>query len=697
MQRTESITDQQRICRDASDRNRHVVTPNREFADAGISGTKRQRAGLSSMLAAAERGEFATLYLYSLSRLGRESIITLPLLKKLVFKFKVRVISISDGIDTNVTNWELIAAIMSFVSEQYLRDLKAAVVRGQEGIVLARMCVGDYCFGYRSVPIPGSEVSRRGRNPRPRKLYVICSETSAWVERIFVWFAVENWHIAEIARELTRLGVPKDHRSTNPVWSAANVRSVLENEKYIGRWNWGLMENERDPETGQLRQKLRDDEETEKWMRVFPELRLIKDELFVLAQQKLRENAELYVKARDEKGRLLGSTGNHRGQRLLSGLIECGVCGSKFVCAGKRMYCPNHPKGRCSCATGLKRELAESLILGQVGEIILSSSEWLCELETELARAYAAIYERVPSEEANLRRQLADVESRRENLLRLAETGDVDSDLKRRLAERRREARDLRDRLQQIESRQPAAQSSPTRENLVADLENLAERLSGSEAAANEVLRRLLGGTVVVEEVKMTGSRHGFLRGTIRVRVYDVSHAIGKGEELHEVDSTTVVSRVIDFVDPNIVNAETDLRGRAWTMYVEKNMLVKEISSELAINRNRVAKLLEEVAAADGERLVDGRTRRSNLSRKHLEPPPYQTIASSVMELFHQRELYSTIASTLDVDINTIRKSVKWWHESRGLPTPDGRSRRMILNVKCRKFTKKTTPSGGRS
>lgn len=369
-QRGESISDQQRTCQDGSHRNHHVIASEWKFSDAGVSGAKRNRQGLTAMLKAAEGGEFSTLYLYSLSRLARESIITLPLLKKLVFKFRVRVISISDGIDTNVTNWELIAAIMSFVGEQYLRDLKAAVLRGQEGIVLARMCVGDYCFGYCSEPIPGSEGTRRGRNPRPRKVYMINVNTSAWVERIFIWFVIDDWPIAEIARELTRLGVPKDHRSTNPVWAPANVRSILENEKYVGRWSWGTMQNERDPETGQRRQKLRDEDETTKWTRAFPELRLLADDLFEAAQQKMRENSELYAMARNERGHLQGSSPNRRGRLLLSGLIECGACGAKFVCTGNRMFCPNHPKGQCPCAIGLKRDLAERLILGEVGDAI---------------------------------------------------------------------------------------------------------------------------------------------------------------------------------------------------------------------------------------------------------------------------------------------------------------------------------------
>jgi DNA invertase Pin-like site-specific DNA recombinase len=297
------------------------------------------------MMECAERGEFQNFYLYSLSRLARESLITLSLLKRLVFEFHVRVISISDGIDTNVTNWELIAAIMSVVGEQYLRDLSAAVLRGQEGIVLAKLCVGDYCFGYSSMPIPGSENTRRGRNPRPHKAYVVCETTAAWVERIFSWFVKDKWSLAESARELTRSHVPNDHRSTTPVWTAKNVRSVLENEKYVGIWPWGLMKNERDPETGRITQRMRTAEDTEKWTRLFPELRIVKDDLFGAAQEMLQENVERYTNHRSENGRLNGSKPDLGGMKLLSNLIECKICHSKFVYKGTYLHCPSHNNG----------------------------------------------------------------------------------------------------------------------------------------------------------------------------------------------------------------------------------------------------------------------------------------------------------------------------------------------------------------
>lgn len=117
-QREESSSDQQRRCRDAACANGHSIVPAREFQDAATSGTKRQRKGLTAMLKATSLGSFSTLYLFSLSRLARECTSTLSLLKTLVSKYKIRVISITDGMDTNVANWELTAAIMSCVGEQ---------------------------------------------------------------------------------------------------------------------------------------------------------------------------------------------------------------------------------------------------------------------------------------------------------------------------------------------------------------------------------------------------------------------------------------------------------------------------------------------------------------------------------------------------------------------------------------------------
>jgi len=139
-QREASITDQQRKCRETAAANGDVIAPELEFYDQAVSGTKLHRAGLDAMLAAAEAGRFHTLYFHNLSRLARESVITMPMLEKLVHVHKVRIISATEGIDSNRDGWEVMATIFSVLHEHYIKDLSANVFRGQEGTVLAGWC-----------------------------------------------------------------------------------------------------------------------------------------------------------------------------------------------------------------------------------------------------------------------------------------------------------------------------------------------------------------------------------------------------------------------------------------------------------------------------------------------------------------------------------------------------------------------------
>ena len=364
LQSDTSITDQRRKCQERASCHGYRIAPDLEFSDEAISGTKRHRAGLDDMLAAAEAGRIKVLYFYSLSRLSRESVITLPLLKHLVYNCGVRIISVTEAVDSNDTSWELIAHIMAIVHEQFLKDLAANVLRGQEGALLAGFSLGDYCFGFTSEPIPGSEKGRRGRDAKPRKLYVIDPQTAAWVARVFHWFVHERRSLRWIARELNRLGAPKDHRASTETWRHQYLPRLLRNRKYIGCWAWGRKKNVRDPLTGNLRQEDRPLEESEKWLRHFPHLQLVDDETFKEADRLLQKN-NAYGAVRREKGKLAGSNAKtvHRHPRhLLQGLVRCNECGSTLSVGGsmgKYLFCPGYAMGTCSCKTNLPRDLAQ--------------------------------------------------------------------------------------------------------------------------------------------------------------------------------------------------------------------------------------------------------------------------------------------------------------------------------------------------
>jgi site-specific DNA recombinase len=142
-QDAKSIGDQQRPCRERAERDGNEIPDELQFADEAVSGTQLKRDGFDRMLKAAEEGRFKTLYFFDLSRLARESVITITTLKKLVYVYKVRVVSVSEGIDSANEGWFTLATILGLQHEQYLKTLSANVLRGLIGNLLEELSLGD--------------------------------------------------------------------------------------------------------------------------------------------------------------------------------------------------------------------------------------------------------------------------------------------------------------------------------------------------------------------------------------------------------------------------------------------------------------------------------------------------------------------------------------------------------------------------
>ena len=575
LQRDESITDQQRKCREKAAENHHTISSTLEFTDEAVSGTKRHRNGLDAMLAAARARQIDELYFHSLSRLSRESVITLPLLKELVYNYGVRVVSATEGIDSKETSWELIAHIMAIVHEQYVKDLAKNVLRGQEGNVLAGLSVGDFCFGYTSTPLPGSELGRQNRNGKPRKIYVIDPETAAWVERIFKWYVEQRRSLRWIARELNRCGAPKDHRSTTTTWTHRLVPELLRNRKYIGSWPWGEKKNVRDPLTGSVRQVDRSPEECEKWRRDFPHLRLINDALFEEAQRLLQRNQAAIAGSRKKQGRLHGSqpgAQHHHPRHLLSQLIVCGHCGRTFHVGGtngKYLFCPGYLLGTCPCQTQLPRDRAERMLLAEIGERILASSHWHQRVFDESRQAWKAHVATVPSELAAARRSLAEVDQKIGNLVDRIEAGHGGPELDQRLTKRRAEKRELTDRVERLECADHGQPAEPTEPWVAEQLRNLSTLFLEQTPAAAHALRHLVGGRIVVTEIRQPGRQRYHLQGRFTITTGTVVASLSRVADYSEVSEEAVMGDlheeiVIDFRSSATENPELQ---RAWELH----------------------------------------------------------------------------------------------------------------------------------
>lgn len=106
-----------------------------EFSDV-ISGTKFRRDGLDAMIEAARRGEFDTILIVKLDRIGRSLSSVLALIQTLE-KLGVAIIATSQGIDTSKSNpcGKLIVSILGACAE-FERDLISE--RTKAGLVAAK-------------------------------------------------------------------------------------------------------------------------------------------------------------------------------------------------------------------------------------------------------------------------------------------------------------------------------------------------------------------------------------------------------------------------------------------------------------------------------------------------------------------------------------------------------------------------------
>ena len=86
------------MCGEQAARDGLVIESAFEFVDHAVSGTKLRRAGLDQLLTVARQRGFQVLYFHSLSRLARESVITMPMLKEPVYVHQVRVISLTESL-----------------------------------------------------------------------------------------------------------------------------------------------------------------------------------------------------------------------------------------------------------------------------------------------------------------------------------------------------------------------------------------------------------------------------------------------------------------------------------------------------------------------------------------------------------------------------------------------------------------------
>jgi site-specific DNA recombinase len=364
-----SISDQIRKCKDFATSQGWEFLEDHTYRDEAISGASDDRAGLAALLSAASEPvrPFDVVLVDDTSRLSRKIADSLRIFEQ--FKFAgIRVVYVSQGIDTDSEQAELLLATHGIVDSLYIRELAKKVHRGVEGLALRGLHTGGRCFGYRSVPVEDSAKTDAYGRPLITGVRLEIDESQATtVRRIFTDYAAGD-SIKTIAKRFNAEGVvsPAPYRGQrHPSWAPSAISVMLHNDRYRGIVVWNRTRKVRDPRTGRRVQRLRPQSEWK--IQEAPHLRIISEQVWMAVQSRLSS-----VKSTFANGEAKGlCTRAYSAPYLLSGFLRCGICGSKMVVvsgrgqSGRARYgCPlRHARGICANSLHVRQDHLEREVI----------------------------------------------------------------------------------------------------------------------------------------------------------------------------------------------------------------------------------------------------------------------------------------------------------------------------------------------
>jgi site-specific DNA recombinase len=342
-----TIADQLRVCRDHGTREGWDVVE--EFVDQGISGgALGNRPAVLTLLEAAMARRFDALLVVDLTRLSR----SIADLSKIIDRLSargIRVVGVHDGYDSSRPGHKLQAGLSGILGEQFREMVSARTYSALESRAKAKRPTGGKAYGFDS------------------KRNVVESE-AAIVRELFARYA-NGESMKALASDLNARGVPspgarwnRKERTCRGCWLVSALHAILHNEVYTGRVIWNSSQWVKDPDTGK---RLRRERPQSEWI-VSEGPALIGRDIWERCNRRLAES------------RLVYGNPKARPRYILSGLLECGLCGARMILAGnrgQRYVCSTyHHGGPAACANslGVARPLAEKLILAPVRERVLS-------------------------------------------------------------------------------------------------------------------------------------------------------------------------------------------------------------------------------------------------------------------------------------------------------------------------------------
>ncbi len=677
----DSIADQVRTILEDAVKRRVFVPLEFVFYDLGVRGFKDDREGLNRLRECLRRKSVQVVLFFATNRLFRKTYRSLQFVEEQIVEHGVRAIFVKSGVDTaDAKRWRSVLS-MNAMMDEFVVGMNVDNIRAaHEGLLAKGLVFGTVAFGYRGEPVAG-ETTRRGR---PRQRLAVDEGAAEYVRCVFRWYVEDRVSVAGIVRRLAAdPEAPKPAKAA--AWSRPAVVALLKNRRYRGCWEYGVTETVWVSSKDYARQVPR--REPLKAVQL-EEFRLVADEVWYRAQALLAGEAARCA------GRKPRDPDAPARPRLVNGLFVCpehgrklsvgGPNGRSLVCKG----CQAQPADRRPLYSLLPRDLALAKTCAAVASLVRADPTLADRLVADCQDCVARQGRPDATRVTGLEGRMAKLDLRVKFVLH--NPGDTEADLRESEATLRSLRRERSALAAEVESARAASRAVvrvPTAHEVRNYLDRLAGVLEGaaagtpeSSAKVRELIDAVTGGAISLDQQGERSPKRGWLRGRFPNRVFATALREFMGVAVESPDGAAA-EVVVDYRRDATDGVPAPVRELIVEGY-HSGLLVKQLAAQFGLGRNRIATALDDWYGGRGEERPDGRSRRATLSVKHLEAPEYQRIADRVKQSADAGLLMHEVAGELGVDRNTVTSAWKYWHESRGLAVPDGRTRRKSLTRK---------------
>ena len=326
------------------------------FFDDGISGVTMDRPGFADMIQQLEQGKAAAVFVKDLSRLGRNYIEVGRLTEEFFPNHDIRLVAVSDNIDTDEGENEL-APILNLFNEWYARDISkkrriSNKIKGNAGEPM-----GQPPYGYIKDPenpkrwIVDEEAARVVRRIYRMTLEGVGTEQiAAKLEEDGVLTPRAYWH----SKGINRPGKVKDLPPTH--WNSSSVIKMLSVQEYCG----DILNFKTYSKSYKNKKRLENDREN--WA------------IFKDVHEPIIERA-VFEQVQQKRGKMRKRQAKDGERSMFSGLLVCADCGSNLhfhFNQGnpeiKYFNCSNYKgnRGTCGSTHYVRVDFLEQVVLGEI-------------------------------------------------------------------------------------------------------------------------------------------------------------------------------------------------------------------------------------------------------------------------------------------------------------------------------------------